>query len=132
MKNIESYLSSARASATCWTVAMATEFARSLGDQCGAMIDWDEGAGESWIRLVAGKGVVAYVSAVLPFAIIERDAAPVGKSDSKVQRILVESMTNPELFGKRAALAAAFGDSPRLDTFDEERFSADDLWYATI
>jgi hypothetical protein len=130
--NIDSSLLVAHEAAARWTAAAATDVARDLGGRRDAVIDWDEGAGESWVRIVAGRTVVAYVSTVLPLAIIERDAMLDGEPDSRIQWIVVAAMANPELSSNRAALEAAFGDSSRLDTLNAERFSADDLWYATV
>ncbi|WP_433200402.1 hypothetical protein ACQP00_28715 [Dactylosporangium sp. CS-047395] len=96
------------------------------------MIDWDEGAGESWVRLIVDNAVVAYVSIVLPLVILERDATRFSEPDSKVKKIVVEAMASRELSSAKEVLVATFGDSPRLDTFNAEQFSADELWYATV
>ena len=130
--NIDKHLLAASKVATSWSAALATEFARGLGVHSEPVIDWDDGAGESWVRLIVGNAVVAYVSTVFPVAIIERNSAPVNEPDSKVQKIMVEAMASRELSSAKGALEAAFGDSPRLDALNTERFSADELWYATV
>jgi len=124
--NIDKHLLAASKVATSWSAALATEFARGLGVHSEPVIDWDDGAGESWVRLIVGNAVVAYVSTVFPVAIIERNSAPVN------EKIMVEAMASRELSSAKGALEAAFGDSPRLDALNTERFSADELWYATV
>jgi hypothetical protein len=130
--NIDRYLVGAREASGSWTGLAAVEVARGIGGHPDAVIDWDEGAGESWVRLIVGGVVVAYVSTDLPLVIIDRDMAGIDQLDPKVESILVESMENAELSGSKAALEAAFGHSRRLDLLNKEWFSADDLWYATV
>jgi hypothetical protein len=132
MINIDTYLVLAREAAGSWTATSAADVARSIGGHQNAVIDWDEGAGECWVRLVVGKAVVAYVSTVLPLAIIERHLAETSKLDPKVQSIVVGAMADPELSSSEAAVETAFGHSRRLDMLNREQFSADDLWYATV
>jgi hypothetical protein len=130
--NIDHYLIEAREDAGNWAAETATSVARGLIGHHDATIDWDEGAGESWIRLVVGGAVVAYVSAVLPLAIVERRLALAGRHDPRVELIEVEGVGNPELCCSDAALRTAFGDSRRFELLNNEQFSADDLWYATV
>lgn len=132
MIRIENRLILARKAATGWGVARANEFARGLKFQSSAVMDWDEGAGESWVRLIVDDAVVAYISVILPLVILCRGAMRLGEPDPRVQEIVVETMENRELSTAKSALEAAFGASPRLDTFDAEGFSADELWYATV
>lgn len=132
MINIDEHLLKAREVAGSWTAATATEVAQAIGRRCEAVIDWDEGAGESWVRLVIGRAVVAYVSTVLPLAIIERRLAETGELDPKVHSIVVGAMADPELSSSEAAVEIAFGQSSRLDMLNRDGFSADDLWYATV
>ena len=131
--NIDTYLLRAREAAGSWSATAAVEAARALGGgRPEAVIDWDDGAGESWVRLLAGNTVIAYVSTVVPLAMITGQSAETTGLDSVAQSITVSSMTDPELSSSQAAIETAFGPSERFGLLDLEQFSADDLWYATV
>ena len=73
MIDIDDTLQLALDAASSWTSAAALNLARAIGED-GA-IDWDDGAGESWIRVIDRDGrVVAFVSVDLPFVMVEEAA----------------------------------------------------------
>lgn len=100
----------------------------------GAVVDWDDGAGEYWASVGAGHRVVAFVFMKAPLAIVLSDSDDALISDlerSGCYAIRVESMGAAELCSDRATVVQLAG-RPISEHFRHEHFSADDLVWATI
>ena len=131
--NIDLRLLRAREVAGSWSAAAAVEAARGLGGgRPDTLLDRDDGAGESWVRVLAGDAVIAYVCTALPLAMVDSHAADTTRLGSAVQSIVVGSLADPVLSGSQAGVENAFGHSERFSMLDLDRFSADDLWYVTV
>lgn len=131
MIDIDDTLQLALDAASSWTSAAALNLARAIGED-GA-IDWDDGAGESWIRVIDRDGrVVAFVSVDLPFVMVEEAAVPSDGSLSSFPHVVVPDLAEPALAATGQVLRDVFGNSPRLDIIDPNAFSANDLWYTTV
>lgn len=114
-----------------WDSAAALAVAGDLGSGSQAQIDWDEGAGESWVRLVAAARVVALVSINFPLVLAERQAE-LGSIHSDVVTVIVDSLEDTNLSCSMDVLVSVFDDRARLEVLNPEHFSAYDLWYATV
>lgn len=99
-----------------------------------ATMDWDEGAGESWARFLVGDRVVAFVFMEAPLAILLDDIYEPLASDlasSGCSSVRVASMESAILCSSRHAVLQLAG-RPVSENFTHERFSAEDLVWATI
>lgn len=101
------------------------------------VVDWDEGAGEHWARIMIEEATIALVSMTRPFIIAITSSEAVAtlvdldaSADSMVT-IAIASTGAPLLCSTASAIAAFAGReiSPALDV---RKFSADDLMWATL
>jgi hypothetical protein len=130
--NIDKYLEDAVIAAANWTTGSALETANDLKPQPSSRVDWDEGAGESWARVIDKRRVVGMVSTKLPIVFIEK-ALDMRSIDVKsISVVQVCDMESIELSAQLSSLEQAFGESSRFHMLSSAGFSADDLWYATV
>jgi hypothetical protein len=129
--NIDNNLLAAHRDSGAWTPAAAQAAARRIAAE-RSVVDWDDGAGEGWIRLLAGTAVEAYVSVAVPLLIAASSAGIPEELRPVLQTILVEDLDSPELCATVNVLEAVFGASGRIADLDPAAFSANDLWYATV
>jgi len=97
-----------------------------------AEVDWDEGAGEGWLRVLADAHLVALVSTKLPFVFLQASTSEVADSVEGVTVVAVSDFYDVQLSCSLAILGEIFGASPRFRSLDPDGFSANDLWYATV
>lgn len=132
MIDIDALLADAQAHRGEWNVATARDVAGALIHGQNAKIDWDEGAGETWLRIVVAGTVRAYVSTTIPLAMIQHDFIANGPPVERARVVAVDRLDSPELRCSDSVLEAVFGNPKRFDVLNTQEFSADDLWYATV
>ena len=132
MIDIDASLRDARSLADAWTTGNALEVSSRLERIASAKLDWDTGAGENWIRVVRHDHVLALISTVLPLAFVEASLTPSKLQLEAMVVVEVPNMDSELLCATSETLQYAFGDSTRLDSISEDRFSVQDLWYATV
>lgn len=131
MINIDSDLAHATTVASDWSREAAHATASTLAISASARIDWDDGAGEQWLRILKAHRVIALVSVQVPLVIAE---GPRRTADApeRVVVIHVSDFDEPEIAASKETLASAFGSSERFHILDTVGFSVNDLWYATV
>ncbi|MFG2091911.1 MULTISPECIES: hypothetical protein [unclassified Spirillospora] len=127
--SIEDALHRALLVAGTWSALTAQSMASDLARDMSAEVDWDENAGETWLRVIAGKQVVGLISTVLPFAFIQENT--MAKEEGMVI-VTVDDFNYPQLSCSLSTLNNAFDVPERLQLLDLEKFSVNDLWYATV
>jgi hypothetical protein len=115
-----------------WSRLAVGEAALALAEMSGGDVDWDEGAGECWARVIVDGRLAGLISAAIPFAIVDAGLENRNWGAGGVVIIYVEDFDLPGMSCPVETLASAFGSSPRLDLLDAGRFSANDLWYSTV
>lgn len=132
MISIDKDLEHAASGASDWSSDAARAAADSLARRRSAKVDWDDGAGEEWLRVVDDHHVAALVSARIPLAIIEVAGDTDAGMPPQVAAINVHDLDETELSASLEALAEAFGSPARFHALDLSGFSGNDLWYATV
>lgn len=132
MMSIDESLQRAASTAATWSSTAAWQIASSLALSFETEVEWDEGAGEEWLRVLAGSRLVALVSIKLPFVFIKRSVNELTGSSQNVVFVAVADFDDVELSCSSAVLAEVFGGTKRLGVLDPDGFSANDLWYATV
>lgn len=108
------------------------------GEGSDRSLDWDEGAGEAWARVVDADGVVAMVYARLPLIVVREEAsAEIDRLAWNAEMIDVTSVADEDLRADEARLIEAF---PELAAhlhdgkpeFSPECFTAEELWFLTV
>jgi predicted nucleic acid-binding protein len=115
-----------------WSSEAARDTATTLAHSSGGEVDWDEGAGEEWLRIIDGTRLIALVSTVLPLIFALRNKSESEGFSEDVVVVPVDDFDAVQLSCSLAILSEAFGASERLRVLDPKRFSANDLWYATV
>jgi hypothetical protein len=133
MIDVTSQLALAALSRADWSPNRAIDLARMISSGMKGCTDWDQDAGEEWIRVLVGARVLALISIVVPFGfILETPIGDQGFSSSGLNLVAVPDMDVRVLTSTREALMAAFGElavaSPALDG---DCFSAEELWFVT-
>ncbi|WP_327313996.1 hypothetical protein [Streptomyces sp. NBC_01235] len=116
-----------------WSEEAAVETAGNLARSVGAVVDWDDEAGEEWLSVLLQGVRVAMVSTRLPLvvSVVELSARPeIPSPDGRV--ISVPSFDDPVIRCDIAVLGQAFGGEGQFRTLNAESFSANDLWFATV
>ena len=132
MINLDESLQRAALGAATWSAGIAREVAANLARGPASEIDWDEGAGENWLRVIDGDQVVGLVSAVLPFSFVQRSEGSLGWCDKEVVVVVVDDFDDLQLSCSPSVLCGVFGSSERLKLLDLDGFSVSDLWYSTV
>jgi hypothetical protein len=129
--DIDPILVAALKSSASWTGAAAQTAARKIADET-FRIDWDDGAGEAWIRLISGGEVKAYISVEVPLMLAVEGVGTGKDVDPSLQVIIMQDVEQPVLAASTEVLHQIFGKSDRLSRLDITSFSGNDLWYATV
>lgn len=132
MISIDADLQRAASGATTWSSKAAHDVAAKLAQEERANIDWDDGAGERWLRIVNTSHASALISIVLPLVLVERRASRSADSIQSVTKVFVDDLDSVELSCSPEVLAEVFGSPERFNVIDPAGFSANDLWYATV
>jgi hypothetical protein len=130
--SIEKSLERAVLAAAGWSSRAAREAAAALTSSSAATVDWDEGAGECWVRLIIGPRVVALFSVTLPFVLIQQNIGELKELGRDMIVVAIDDFDKIQLSCSRETLNEAFGSSDRFGLLDPQGFSANDLWYATV
>lgn len=132
MIDIDDTLRRASVLAGNWSADAALEVAHGLGRSVAATIDWDNGAGETWIRLIKESQVVGLISTAFPIAFVVSEIGPEEAQHQGLLILALLAIDEPILRAEKGALSEAFGATARLDALNMDAFSAHDLWYATV
>lgn len=122
-----------------WSTNQTLELATALSERSSSRkVEWDYDAGETWARVLDAEGVVALVSAEIPLLIVREHEPEPGQAMGPALSILkVTAVDTPDLSTDPVALFDAFPALEGLmaedpDSMRPERFSAEDLWLATV
>lgn len=117
-----------------WTRADSHPVVRTLVDLLAVPAVLDDDAGEDWAIIGAGDDTEAFVSMLGPLVVaLDRVSGPIRhRLGEAVAVISVPGMDAPVLQCPRGVLEAAFGARARSAALDAERFSARELWFATV
>jgi hypothetical protein len=122
------------ASTRSWSTDLAAGALRWLSQNIdGSAVDWDQGSGEEWGRIVVGSRLVALVCARVPLVILAdgaSTASPDGVPGGPVA-LIVPSMDSACLSVSPDILEAVFGRSVSRE-LAYDAVSAEDLAWATI
>lgn len=117
-----------------WTSAHSLEIARAVAWVINAKISWDPRAGEEWIKIVDGAQGLGIISTTGPLAVVVCDIAKAATEiSSELEFIVVPDLHDSILTADQAPLIQAFGE--RMVTspaFCSNRFSAEELWFASL
>ena len=97
MISIDESLRRAASAAAVWSPAAAREVAATLARSLGAKVDWDEGAGEEWLRVIDGPRFVALISVALPFVFVQRDGYGSEGSNGDLAVVAVDDFDEVQL-----------------------------------
>ena len=131
MMDITTLLEKAVASTIVWSGETFIGLLHSLAAGVdGASIDWDEGAGENWGRLLVGDEVIAMVFRPRPLMVVR---SPLSEHDASagVPVLAVEDMS-AEVFSAERAVVERLVDRAISSDWDDAKFSVDELWWATV
>lgn len=118
-----------------WRRERSVQLGGAIAARLDSPLDWDEGAGEGWARVLAGGRVVVLICMSGPLLIVTGDtAAGVADITAGLPVITVPSIDDEILQCRGDSLRAAFGEQgwDNETGFDMARFSAGDLWYMTV
>jgi hypothetical protein len=135
MNDITPQLRSFIARRAAWASGDSLGIAKALARAIGARIDWDERAGENWIRVIADTRVVALISTLGPLTVMVDEAAGVIQdyAGPHPEIVIVSSVEDVVLRADREVLLEAFGERVRNSpAFDPACFSAEDLWFISV
>lgn len=96
-------------------------------------VDWDRGAGEQWIRLIAGSDVLVLVSTAGPIAFAVAPAAIwLDEMADRVEIVTSVSLETVQYKCEGDSLERIFQGSTASLGFSRSSFSVLDLYYATV
>ena len=96
-------------------------------------VDWDHGAGERWIRLIAGSDVLVLVSTTVPIAFAVAPAAIwLDEMADRVEVVATVSLDTAQYKCNEGPLESLFQGSTASLGFSASSFSVMDLYYATV
>lgn len=113
-----------------WSHEDSSATAQGLALASRLQLDHDEGAGESWIRLLRGNTNVAFVHREHPLVFVD-PSIQVGPRPAGIITLISVDLSARVLTAQPQSLEAAFPGSSSSPAFGPT-FSADDLWYATV
>ncbi|GAA2114363.1 hypothetical protein [Streptomyces synnematoformans] len=131
MIDIDATLRRASRGVSTWSPEAARASAALIASGPQVRIDWDESAGENWLRIVDETHVVALVSVAFPFALIQK-APGVKRPEGEIVSVVVDGLDDVELECSSETLVEVYGNFDRLRTLNSGGFSANDLWYVTV
>jgi hypothetical protein len=117
-----------------WRPERGVWLGRAIAGRLDSELDWDEGAGEAWARVLDGGRVVVLICMLGPLLIVTGDtAAGLADITAGLPVITVPSIDDEILECRGESLRAAFGEQGwDAIGFDMACFSAGDLWYMTV
>lgn len=113
-----------------WSLPLASLVAWIIARGELLSTDWDPLSGERWIRLVRSSEVLGLIHVELPLVIamhVIEEEFPY-----PAQKLTVSSLSEDWLSCDDGILELAFGPSWNRGALNAARFSANDLWYASI
>jgi hypothetical protein len=80
-----------------WTPGAAAHVASTVARNMGGVVDWDQGAGESWIRVLLDDVPVLILSIRVPFAIASSIAFLSSVPNTPLQIVSLPPLSSPVL-----------------------------------
>jgi hypothetical protein len=106
------------------------ELARRLAELEGLQIDHDDGAGETWIRLLNGQEIRAFVHTARPMLMVAKGMATVVHDTERgLQIVEFQQADAKEFCADLDVLKSWCARDVAQDVVDHVAFSALDLWY---
>ena len=121
-----------------WPVSTLTDAVSSDPELPGMRVDWDEPAGEEWLRILKTSMVLGLVWVPGPLVVAtsghhEIVDAVERLTGTSVEQIAVPHLDSPVLRLQTARLGEVWPDREwPVGAIDPECLSAHDLWYATV
>jgi hypothetical protein len=131
MTDITSHLAAALAGTTQWSresfIGLLESVAAAVND---ASIDWDEGAGENWGRVLVGSEVMAIVFRLHPLMIVRSTLHDYDVPAGVV--VLVVDDMSADVFSVDRNVAEKLAGRALSSDWNAGQFSIDALWWATV
>lgn len=119
-----------------WSRARAQQLLADLAEALPrSRVDWDCQAGEDWGRIVLDREVAALVWFRVAFAFVDRKhAAALSEAiaDAVIHVEVVEDWKEPKYSVDEEKLLQLSGRDRMPESFRADRFSANELWWATV
>jgi hypothetical protein len=135
MTDITGVIESLVAGLPGWRPERSRELGLQLAGRAAGELEWDDGVPEKWSRVIVNRKAAVgliYMSGPL-VVVLEAIAADVADITAEWPTITVPSLDDEILTCDPQVLRTAFGDQVTHETLvNAERFSASDLWYATV
>ena len=112
-----------------WSPSLASVVAWTFSITGGIAVDWDGDAGEAWIRLLSGSDPVAYLTVTTPLLFAPGLAVT---WPYPLEVIELSSVADDVMACSSEVLVAISEQLRGRSGFDPGRFTAEDLWYATV
>lgn len=132
--DITPWVKTAREAAGNWDWTQLVSRIRMLAASEGWAVDWDQGAGEAWARVLDGTSPVALVWTAIPFAFVHPRASELRRllAGSGVEILELSDFDEPILRLDPDALNEVIEFKRWPEVITPSRLSASDLWWATV
>jgi hypothetical protein len=128
--NISPVIEAAASSAMAWSRETFTTVLNTLAASVdGAIIDWDEGAGENWGRVLLRSEVVAIVCRRHPLMVV-KSTFDYHEVPAGIYILIVDDMSSQVFTVERSAVEKLIGRAVSTN-LDAAACSIDDIWWAT-
>jgi len=115
-----------------WSRNTSLKIATAYAAQLSAELDWDDGAGEDWARLLDDDQVLAIICMDRPLIFTFHDVPPYNAEVAALHCVQVDDIDDVNFSCDLGTLMAVFPVGFPMDDWDSDAFSAGDLWWATI
>lgn len=115
-----------------WSRDRAYDAASSLAGTLEGVIDWDEGAGEEWMRIITGNRLEVLISVKVPLAFVSLRASRQVSLEEELELVVVENFDEVQFSCSTEKLNEAFGWTRKMEVLNPASFSVNDIWYATV
>lgn len=135
-RDITGSLRQSELDSSSWSPSRARETLERLRAAFGeARLDWDEGAGEDWGRILVEQRAVVLVSMLVPLALVCGTVpAPVLAmlELEKVTALVSQRCDQREFASDLETLKRVFRRTEWSEAVDPHCFSANELWWVTV
>lgn len=133
--DLTNFLRGAVSRSSDWSSTRALALGQRIQQRLhGSQIDWDDEAGEEWIRILLGGRPVAIISTVFPVVFYRPDGATAVLAESSSPSLAL--LEAEDWDGARYTVSDATGVLPAGKAWspeiDPSAFSINDLWWMTV
>jgi len=132
--DITAPIKAARDRADAWSWDRSVAAIRSFADHNGLTLDWDQGAGEAWARLIDAGRPVALLWTRIPFGFVDPRAIELKRvlRQAAIEFVELPDFDEPILRLDIRDVEPVVDASRWPDAVVPARLSASDLWWATV